>query len=38
VVVKYGRETSDRVEVDEANRLRHDKAAREVVKGGRCSL
>ena len=33
VVAKYGREVIDRVRVDEANRLRHDKAARKVIKG-----
>ena len=31
VVAKYGREVIDRVRVDEANRLRHDKKARKVV-------
>lgn len=38
VVAKYGREVIDRVRVDEANRLRHDKAARKVVKGSRWLL
>jgi transposase len=38
VVAKYGREVIDRVRVDEANRLRHDKPARQVVKGARWLL
>ena len=38
VVAKYGREVIDRVRVDEANRLRGDKAARQVVKGSRWLL
>ena len=38
VVAKYGREVVDRVRVDEANRLREDKAARKVVKGSRWLL
>ena len=38
VVAKYGREVIDRVRVDEANRLRHDKPARKVVKGSRWLL
>src|SRR5262249_2977437 len=38
VVAKYGREVVDRVRVDEANRLRHDKPARKVVKGARWLL
>jgi transposase len=38
VVAKYGREVIDRVRVDEANRLRHDKPARAVVKGARWLL
>jgi transposase len=38
VVAKYGREVIDRVRVDEANRLRHDKKARKVVKGARWLL
>ena len=38
VVAKYGREVIDRVRVDEANRLRHDKRARKVVKGARWLL
>ena len=32
VVAKYGREVIDRVRVDEANRLRHDKPAPKVIK------
>lgn len=32
VVAKYGREVIDRVRVDEANRLRHDKPARKDIK------
>jgi transposase len=38
VIAKYGREVIDRVRVDEANRLRHDKPARKVVKGARWLL
>jgi len=38
VVAKYGREVIDRVRVDEANGLRHDKPARKVVKGARWLL
>jgi transposase len=38
VVAKYGREVIDRVRVDEANRLRHDRAARKVVKSSRWLL
>ena len=38
VVAKYGREVVDRVRVDEANRLREDKKARQVVKGSRWLL
>ena len=38
VVAKYGREVVDRVRVDEANRLRHDKKARKVIKGSRWLL
>ena len=38
VVAKYGREVIDRVRVDEANRLRNDKKARQVVKGSRWLL
>ena len=32
VVAKYGREVISRVRVDAANRLRHDRPARRVVK------
>ncbi len=38
VVAKYGREVIDRVRVDEANRLKHDKKARKVVKSARWPL
>ncbi|ARJ66103.1 transposase [Magnetospirillum sp. ME-1] len=38
VVAKYGREVIDRVRVDEANRLHHDKKARKVVKTARWLL
>lgn len=38
VVAKYGREVIDRVRVDEANRLKGDKAARKVIKGARWLL
>ena len=35
---KYGREVIDRVRVDEANRLKEDRAAREIVKGSKWLL
>lgn len=38
VIAKYGREVIDRARVDEANRLRHDKKARKVVKTARWLL
>ena len=38
VVVKYGREVIDRVRVDEANRLKQDKPARQLIKGARWLL
>jgi transposase len=38
VVMKFGREVIDRVRVDEANRLRKDKAARKLVKGSKWLL
>lgn len=38
VVAKYGREVIDRVRVDEANRLRGDRAARHLVKSARWLL
>ena len=38
VVAKYGREVVDRVRVDEANRVKHDKPARKVIKGSRWLL
>ena len=38
VVAKYGREVIDRVRVDEANRLRDDRAARHLVKSARWLL
>jgi transposase len=38
VVAKYGREVIDRVRVDEANRLREDRAGRRLVKGARWLL
>jgi transposase len=38
VVAKYGREVIDRVRVDEAHRVRHDTAARKVIKGARWLL
>lgn len=38
VVAKYGHDVLDRVRVDEANRLRHDKRARKVVKTARWLL
>ncbi len=38
VVARYGREVIDRVRVDQANALRHDKPARKVVKGSRWLL
>jgi transposase len=38
VVAKYGREVIDRVRVDEANRLRHSRKARHVIKSSRWLL
>ena len=38
VVAKFGREVVDRVRVDEANRLRHDKPQRAVIKHSRWLL
>lgn len=38
VVAKFGREVIDRVRVDRANQLRHDKPARKVVKRSRWLL
>jgi transposase len=38
VVAKYGREVIDRVRVDEANRLKHDRPMRQVVKRARWLL
>lgn len=38
VVAKYGREVIDRVRLDQANQLRHDKPARKVVKSSRWLL
>jgi transposase len=38
VIAKYGRQVIDRVRVDEANRLRHDKPARKLVKSSRWLL
>lgn len=38
VVAKFGHDVIDRVRVDEANRLKHDKVARKVVKGSRWLL
>lgn len=38
VVAKYGREVIDRVRVNEANRLRQDRPARQVVKSSRWLL
>jgi len=38
VVAKYGREVINRVRVDEANRVRHDKKARKVIKSSRWLL
>lgn len=38
VVAKYGREVVDRVRVDQANQLRQDRAARQVLKGSRWLL
>lgn len=35
---KYGREVVDRVRIEQVNRLKHDKAARKVVKGTRWIL
>lgn len=38
VVAKYGREVIDRVRVDEANRVRHERPARQIVKRSRWLL
>lgn len=38
VIAKFGREVIDRVRVDQANQLRHDKPARRVVKQSRWLL
>jgi transposase len=38
VIAKYGREVIDRVRVDEANRLKHDRPARRLVKSARWLL
>lgn len=38
VVAKYGREVIDRVRVDQANQLRHDKPARRIIKSSRWLL
>lgn len=38
VVAKYGREVIDRVRVDQANTLRHDRPARRVIKSSRWLL
>jgi transposase len=38
VVAKYGREVVERVRIDDASRLRHDKPARKVIKGSRWLL
>src|SRR5690606_14495044 len=38
IVAKYGREVIDRVRVDQANRLRHDRPARRVLKSTRWLL
>lgn len=38
VIAKYGREVIDRVRVDQANALRHDKPARKIVKRSRWLL
>lgn len=38
VIAKFGREVIDRVRVDEANRLKDDKKARQVVKQSRWLL
>lgn len=38
VIAKFGREVIDRVRVDEANRLRHDRPARRIVKQARWLL
>jgi transposase len=38
VITKYGREVIDRVRVDEANRVRQDRKARQVIKSSRSLL
>jgi len=38
ILAKYGREVIDRVRIDEANRLRHDRQGRHIVKSARWLL
>lgn len=38
VVANYGKEVIDRIRIDEANRLKDDKAGRELIKGARWNL
>jgi transposase len=38
VIARYGREVIDRVRVDQANELRHDRPARQLIKGARWLL
>lgn len=38
MVARYGKEVIDRVRVDQANQLRHDKKARRIIKGSRWLL
>lgn len=38
VVAKYGRDVIDRVRIEQANRLRHDKPSRQIIKGARWLL
>lgn len=38
VLANYGKEVIDRIRVDEANRTKDDKAARELIKGSRWNL
>ena len=38
VIAKFGREVVDRVRVDQANQLRNDKPARQIIKRSRWLL
>jgi len=38
VVAKYGKEVVDAIRVAEANRIRHDRAGRKLIKGAKVSI